>query len=261
MIDFEKAEKAFNKFLEPFDKNDVKVKGKIIHTFNVVRVSEELAKDLNLSKEDTELSKLIALLHDIGRFKQATLSSKCYDETEKKFDHGDYGVEILFNENLIREFIEDDKYDSIIYKAIKNHNKSEIEPGLSGKELLHAKLIRDNDKTENVIRRLTRDLDLSCGESDINVIENALVTDGAYNEFMSAHTISIKNRITCLDRWIGTMAFVFDYNFKESLQKIYDNDCINRLFRRINYKNPQTIERMEEMRVFANNYMENFLKS
>ena len=131
MIDFEKAEKAFNNFLDSYDKNDEKVKGKIVHTFNTVKVSEKLAKDLNLNEEDTNLSKLIALLHDIGRFEQAKYDAKCFDQVELNMDHGDYGAKLLFEENLIRNFINDDKYDNIIYKAIINHNKSEIEPGLN----------------------------------------------------------------------------------------------------------------------------------
>ena len=48
----------------------------------------------------------------------------------------------------IRKYIENDKYDEIIRKAIKNHNKFEIEKRLTEKELIFAKIIRDADKID-----------------------------------------------------------------------------------------------------------------
>ena len=50
--------------------NDDKVRLKIVHTYGVVKQSEEIAKRMRLSEEDTELARMIALLHDIGRFEQ-----------------------------------------------------------------------------------------------------------------------------------------------------------------------------------------------
>ena len=141
MLDINNAEKQFKEYLKNFDTENEKNKLKIVHTYGVVKASEYIARDLNLSEEDIYLAKLIALLHDIGRFKQIKLYDNFIDNMENN-DHADYGVKILFEENLIRKFIEDDKYDDIIYKAIFNHNKYKIEEGLNEKELLHAKLVK-----------------------------------------------------------------------------------------------------------------------
>ena len=122
MLDINSAEKQFKEYLKNFDTENEKNKLKIVHTYGVVKASEYIARDLNLSEEDIYLAKLIALLHDIGRFKQIKLYDNFIDNMENN-DHADYGVKILFEENLIRKFIEDDKYDDIIYKAIFNHNK------------------------------------------------------------------------------------------------------------------------------------------
>ena len=107
MINFEKAKKEFDSYVEKFDKNNPKVDRKIRHTYLVVEASENLSRTLNLSKEDTELAKLIALLHDIGRFKQSEIKEKSYDQVEENFDHAEYGVNLLFKDNFIRVFIED----------------------------------------------------------------------------------------------------------------------------------------------------------
>ena len=136
---------VMNKIFEEDEQRHNKGGGIQLLTYGVVKASEYIAKDLKLTQEDTNLAKLIALLHDIGRFKQIELYNNFMDNMENN-DHADYGVKILFRDNLIRNFITDNKYDSIIYKAIFNHNKYKIENGLNERELLHAKLKR-NRKT------------------------------------------------------------------------------------------------------------------
>ena len=147
MIDFIKAQKEFKDYLNNYDLNDGKIQLKVRHTYGVVSLSEYIAKKLNLSEEDVELAKLIALLHDIARFEQTKKFGDFRDY--KNVDHADLAIKILFENNLIRNFIEVNTYDSIILKAIKNHNKLQIEDGLNERELLHAKIIRDADKTDN----------------------------------------------------------------------------------------------------------------
>ena len=99
MIDFEKAEIAFKKYLQAYNLEYGKIELKIRHTFGVVNASEYIAKELKLSDEDIELAKLIALLHDIGRFEQI----KRYDcfIDNKSIDHAILGNEILFNNMII----------------------------------------------------------------------------------------------------------------------------------------------------------------
>ena len=116
MIDFKKAQKEFKQYLNSYDLADGMIKLKVRHTYGVVSLSEYIAKDLKLSDEDIELAKLIALLHDIARFEQAKEFGDYRDY--KNVDHADLAVKILFEDNLIRSFIEEDKYDSIILKSI-----------------------------------------------------------------------------------------------------------------------------------------------
>lgn len=69
-MDFELAEKEFQKYLENYDANDGSIALKIRHTYEVVRKSEYIAQGLKLDDENIKLAKIIALLHDIGRFEQ-----------------------------------------------------------------------------------------------------------------------------------------------------------------------------------------------
>ena len=149
MINLRKAQESFKEYLKDYDIEDGNIKLKIRHTYEVVNKSEYISKGLGLNQENIELAKLIALLHDIGRFEQVKQTNDFLDS--KDFDHANYGVKVLFEDNLIRKFIENNKYDNIIKEAIYNHNKYKIEENLNDAELLHSKIIRDADKFEREI--------------------------------------------------------------------------------------------------------------
>ncbi len=253
MIDFKLAQETFKNFLQDFDEKQEKIKLKIIHTYHVVDVAEHIAKDLNLSEEDINLAKLIALLHDIGRFEQAAKYNDFRDS--KTVDHASLGVEILFERNKIRDFIKDAQYDNIIYKAIANHNKLAIEDGLTEKELLHAKIIRDADKTD--IFRVCQDEDtqsfLYLWNKD--EIENGTITEKIFQDFMNNKVIVNSQRITPIDFWISHLALIFDFNYVTGLKLIMENNLINKHIDKINYKNPETKEKMELIRSHSLNYV------
>lgn len=147
MIDIQKARISFKEFLNRYeDKDTLGFNLKVVHTYHVVDNARTIAKKLNLSEEDVYLAELIALLHDIGRFEEITFL-KQFDSV--KFDHASYGIKMLFDNNLIRSFIEDDSYDEIIKIAINNHSRLSIQDGLDERTLLHSKIIRDADKLDN----------------------------------------------------------------------------------------------------------------
>lgn len=256
MIDITNAKKQFKEYLKNYDTENEKIKLKIIHTYGVVKASEYIAKNLGLSQEDVDLAKLIALLHDIGRFKQLKLYDNFIDDMENN-DHADYGVKILFEDKLIRKFIEDDQYDSIIYKAIFNHNKYKIEDGLNEKELLHAKIIRDADKTDNFrVKEIEKFEAIFDTEVTEDVLEKQTISENIYNDFMNSKIILRADRKTHMDMWVSYIAFIFDYNFNSGLKYIYENDYINRLVDRIDYKNIDTKQKMENIRQHAMKYIE-----
>ena len=118
-LNFEAAKQFFEEYLDGYDRENDKVKLKIIHTYGVVEQSRNLAERLMLSEEDTSLAMIIALLHDIGRFEQL----KRYDSFEPAtMDHAAYGVKVLFEEGMIRRFVACDVWDDIIRTAIAKHS-------------------------------------------------------------------------------------------------------------------------------------------
>ena len=258
MIDYKKAEKEFRQYLKNYDLNEGIIKSKVNHTYGVVSLSEYIARDLNLSEEDMELDKLIALLHDIARFEQAKIYGDYRDY--KNIDHAELAIKILFEDNLIRNYIVDDSYDSIILKAIKNHNKLKIEDGLNEEELLHSKIIRDADKTDN-FRVNVSDSFEDIFHSSKEKLGHGRITEKIYNDFLSNKMIVSKERTNDLDCWISCLAFIYDYNFLAGLKYIKEKNYINICIDRIDYQMDDTKNKIEEIRKHAINYLEDRLCS
>ena len=254
-MDFELAKKSFQEYLKNYDINDGSIALKIKHTYEVVKKSEYIANGLRLDKENIELAKIIALLHDIGRFEQI----KEFEEfNDKKIEHAEFGVKVLFDNSLIRKFIDEDKYDNIIYKAIYNHNKYKIEENLNEKELLQCKIIRDADKLDNFrVKEKDKLEDMFPKIYNENTINYETVSEKVYEDFIQHKCIKLEDRKTIIDYWVCVIAFIFDLNFNISLQYVKENNYIDVLVDRIEYKNKNTKQKMEDIRKCANKYIEN----
>ncbi len=258
MIDFEYAKVSFKNYLKDYNLNYGKIELKIRHTYGVVNASEYIAQKLSLDNEDIELAKLIALLHDIGRFEQIKRFD-CFIDN-KTIDHAILGNEILFKNNLIRSFIKDKQYDEIISKSILNHNKLNIENTLNDRELLHAKIIRDADKTDNFRVKATDSFENIMDNANKEILENDIISDKIFNNFMDSKVIVREDRKTYMDFWVSFIAFIFDFNFKSGLEYIQEKDYINKIVDRLDYKNIDTREKMEKIRKHALQYVEMRLK-
>ena len=253
-MDFELAEKSFQEYLKNYDINDGSIALKIKHTYEVVKKSEYIANGLRLDKENIELAKIIALLHDIGRFEQIKEFGEFND---KKIEHAEFGVKVLFDNGLIRKFIEENKYDNIIYKAIYNHNKYKIEENLNEKELLQCKIIRDADKLDNFrVKEKDKLEDMFPKIYNEKTINYETISEEVYEDFMQHKCIKLEDRKTIIDYWVCVIAFIFDLNFNISLQYVKENNYIDILVNRIEYKNDTTKQKMEDIRKCAKEYID-----
>ena len=251
MIDIINAKKVFNEYVKKYNANDGKIALKIAHILRVADLSKKIAISLNLSEEDIELAELIGLLHDIGRFEQVRIYNTFIDKIS--INHGEYGIKVLFEDNLIEKFNVDEKYYKIIKTAILNHNRSEIEEGLSDVELLHSKIIRDSDKLDIFYVLSTDTIKNIYG---CELLENETFSEEIIREFKEDHIINYKNRNTYGDIWISHVAYVFDFNYKDSYITMKENDYINKLLKKANFKNENTLKEAKEMIDMANDYID-----
>lgn len=252
MIDITKAKKAFKEYIENYDINNPKVKLKIAHIERTANIARKTAESLNLEKEDVELAELIGLLHDIGRFEQVKRYNTFVDHLSE--NHAKLGADILFKENLIRKFIEDDKYDRIIKLAILNHNKDKnnITKDITEKEKLHIKLIRDSDKTDIIYLLTFEDKKAAWEKEDLS---EEVFTDEIYREFIEDKNILYPNMKTCADRLIGHFAFVYDFNYEYGLKTIYENKYYTKIYSRFNFSSKKTKEQFVDIYKTTINYI------
>ena len=150
-MNIEEAKKIFKKYVENYNLDNDKIKLKYDHSLRVCELCKDIAISLKLNEEDVKIAELLGLLHDFGRFEQI----KLYDtfDDQKSVNHAILGIEELEKYGFDK-FVEDKKIQNLITKAILNHNKTFIENGLTEKELLFCKIIRDTDKIDifNIIK-------------------------------------------------------------------------------------------------------------
>lgn len=242
-MDLEYAKRQFEQYLDHYDREDDKVRLKIIHTYGVVECSRRIAEEMGLEQEDVLLAQMIGLLHDIGRFEQL----KRYDSFEPgTMDHAGFGVEILFGEGMIRQFIKEDTWDNIIWEAIKRHSDFRLEGIRDERTLLHARLIRDADKLDNCRVKLEDPVEtfMDLPAKDVG---SQKITPAVMDQFRRKESILSANRITKMDYWVSYMAYFFDINFRETFAIIREEDYIPRMIARIPYTDPDTALEMREI--------------
>ena len=196
---------AFDSYTKQFDMTNRITVLKYNHSYRVSKLSNMLASNLNLNKQDVELATLIGLIHDIGRFEQIKKFNIISDKVTNT-DHANESCVYLFDNGHIRDFIKDNKYDSIILKAIINHNKLKILDDVTEEEKVFVNIIRDADKMD-IFR--VRKIDYK----NEFILPPSTTVLKCIKEEKSVSLTDIKNKS---DSILCVLAFIFDFNFKES---------------------------------------------
>ena len=201
MIDVQKALNEYNKYIKNYNIKDDKIALKVAHMLRVKENSKNIAQSLNLETEDVELAELIGLLHDIGRFEQVKRYNTFVDKNS--VNHGAFGAKILF------------------------------EDGLSEREMLHAKIIRDADKLD-IFNVALKEKPEAVYESEH--LEKETFTDEIFREFMNNEQLDYSKIKTHADVVICHFRYVFDLNYKYSFQVVNENKYLERLYKRIHFE-------------------------
>lgn len=210
-MDFEKCRQAFDEYTSNYDLKNEMISLKYQHSYAVADLMAELGFRLDLSKEEITLAKIIGLLHDIGRFEQW----KKYESfNDNNVDHADESCNYLFKDGHIRDFISVDKYDQIIEKAIRNHNKLSI-PEMEEREILFSKMIRDMDKVD-IYKQSAIHFNYTFNAEE--------VTPEVLEYFKKEKSIPKEIKKSKSDAIITMLCFIFDINFDESFDILVSTD-------------------------------------
>lgn len=239
--------KAFDKYTSKFDMNNRITQLKYNHSYRVSYVANYIASKMGLSPTGVELATAIGLIHDIGRFEQVEKYNTLSDIGT--MDHGDFGAYLLFDKGLIEEFGIEGNYD-VIKLCVKNHNKYSInEENLTCKDLFHLRLIRDVDKID--IFNIWANLD------EIDFKSDGEVSEEVKDEFYSHQMIHNEIKKTNADALVGTLSYIFNINFSESVDYILKQDFISRMFDRVDDNDK---EKLKEIFEYAENYLKKDVK-
>lgn len=203
-------EKAFEEYVSSFDSSDERISLKIKHTFCVAENSDEICSRIGLPKEDREVAYAIAVLHDIGRFEQASRRHSFLDSSES--DHAEEGVKFLFGENQIASFLplgsmnEDDL--ECIRLAIKYHNKHLLPDDLSSRQKVFCNIIRDADKLD-IFRISLENSFEKVHEFSEEEVKNSKISDVVRECFAKWETLDYSKRQYPADFFLGHIAMCF----------------------------------------------------
>ena len=182
----------YKEYIDKFKESDFRISHKWYHSLRVMEIMQLLSKYLKQDTKDYFLASIIGLFHDYGRFYQLD-NYHTYQDTV--FDHGNYGAHELIENHKIKNFIDEELEEQVIYDAIKNHNKYSIQLNLAERNLLFSKMIRDADKLD-ILESITIEfIKLNDDDSEIN---------DEVRKCFDNHKLLLSNlKITSNDRIIG----------------------------------------------------------
>ena len=250
MIDIPKAKQELNNYIQKQEINNPHVARKLDHIIRVSKISRNLAEKLSLKEEQINLAELIGLLHDIGRFEQYKKQ-----ETNEKFNHGEAGVKLLQKDQYIRAYMRENQYDEILLTAIYEHNRYELDRGLSKEKELFCKIIKDADKIDLIYEGAYVYWQ---EKEEIQQIENGKLSTQMLEDFYQHKLADIRKKVSKTDEIVQFTSFVFDINFPYSLQVIKENNNINKMLDRFSYQIPETKKEMGKVKEIVNQYLEKY---
>ena len=259
MIDIDKVKKEFDKYVASYDPNQPRISLKVNHIRRVAENCKTIAEKLNLPEDEILLAEAIGYFHDIGRFEQVRIADT-FSDRESGINHAAKSVSVLFDDDSIRNYIEDDQYDHIIKAAVLNHNIAKIGDGLDEKELLFAKIIRDADKLDIFY---TISFDNFPAIFWYKNFDDEKISDIVMDEYRNHKLLEYKNVKSNADQIIIFYAYIYDFNFKDSLQMIANSDYLNKFTQRVldNFSSPTIHEQMKEVSSIYKDYFRDALSN
>lgn len=252
MINREKVLKVFAEYVDKYNADDEKIKLKIEHTYRVSDLCEQIAISENMSEEDTTLAWLMGMLHDIGRFEQIKRYGT-FDDA-KSIDHAKLGIEILFDDNYIREFVSDSVYDDLIYKAINYHSSFELPDNLTKRELTFCNILRDADKIDILKVNIDTPIEQIYNVTT-NMLKNSVISDEVLADFRQHKTILKSIRQTPVDHICGHIALVFGLCYPLSRQIVKEQGYLKKLLC-FKSDNPVTRQQFEVLNEIMTTYLQ-----
>lgn len=225
-IDRNRAKKAFDEYVKHYDVTDEKIRLKIEHTYRVCSLCEEIAAASGFSGDEIETAWLTGLLHDVGRFEQLRRYGTFSDA--QSIDHAEFGADILFGENKIRDYIDDASEDELLEKVIRCHSAYRVPADYTDREKRFSDLLRDADKIDilkvNIVFPLEEIYNVTTQE-----LKNCTVTDEVMQAFRERHAVLRSLKKTPVDNVVGHISLVYELVYPVSMKIMCEQGYLEKL--------------------------------
>ncbi|HSV43606.1 MAG TPA: HD domain-containing protein [Candidatus Bathyarchaeia archaeon] len=202
---------------------------KFEHCLRVSDIAGDIAFHEGFSKHDYQLSRVIGLLHDIGRFEQYRQFQTFADH--KSIDHGQLGVTVLQNASMLKVMNQDEQ--ELIIKSISHHNRAALPTDESDQTLMFIKLIRDADKLDifdlSYAYFKTRTEENKNTTLELHVHSGDTVSDKIFEQIMDGSLARMEDIETLNDFKTLQMGWIFDINFRRTYELIAAHQALEKL--------------------------------
>ncbi|MGD9110092.1 MAG: HD domain-containing protein [Phycisphaerales bacterium] len=190
------------------------------HSHHVCDQIQYITCELGLNEQQKTISEAVAILHDVGRFRQFQ-EHRTYNDF-RSVNHCRLGVEILRKHNVLAGLASEEI--GWIEKAVLHHGDKQLPQGLNGDALLYCKLIRDADKID-IYRVVAEYYEQHRRDPDSFKLEIELPDEPWYSEHIlqaviSGQRIDYKDLQTWNDCKLIQLSWVYDMNFVPTLKRV-----------------------------------------
>jgi len=229
IVDFKKW---FTTYVSGYYKNDPEydrpVRLKEDHTKEVCRDIIMLGEELGLSDQDMILAEVMALFHDIGRFKQYALYGTFNDRISE--NHARLGLGVLARHSVLSACTREEK--RLISKAIAYHNASSLPQGSDARQRFFMRLIRDADKLDvwRVLVDYYKEREKRPSAAlELGLSESPTCSPDVLNALFEHRFAFMQDAKTTDDVKLIQISWVFDLNFLPSIQTVKKRRYIEKL--------------------------------
>jgi putative nucleotidyltransferase with HDIG domain len=229
----DKLEKWFDDYVAGFYGEDAYVnanlKLKEDHSKRTCNEMRYLAEELSLSDNQRRVAELIALFHDIGRFRQF-VKYRTYNDARSE-DHCLLSLKVLRETKVLEEIVKEEKL--LIERAIEYHGQRQLPSDLDGECLLFSQLIRDADKLDvfyvvteyyKRYKENPEEFNLEMGFPDEPRYSKQIVED-----ILRGQLIDYSRLRTLNDMKLLQLGWVYDVNFTATLKRIRQRRFLEQL--------------------------------
>ena len=187
------------------------------HTLRVVENTIAIATALELPKSEQNIARVIALIHDVGRFEQYAHYKTFIDRDS--VDHALLSIDILREVAVLEPLETHDR--ELILTAIEHHNQAVVPDSLTERERFFCRLLRDADKLDimrMLIERYRTAAQDAKGAIELLLPQGEGISPEALADLMSGTIVKFSHVQKANDLKLLQMAWVFDMNFIPSLR-------------------------------------------